>query len=74
MADPASVSVLIPACNEAGAIAGVVQAMRAAGNEVELRLYPRQGHVGLLLALAEPFRRVFRVLDDTLEFLDRAFG
>ena len=31
MADPASVSVLIPACNEAGAIAGVVQAMRAAG-------------------------------------------
>ena len=52
----------------------LAEAMRAAGNEVELRLYPRQGHVGLLLALAEPFRRVFRVLDDTLGFLERAFG
>ncbi len=52
----------------------LAEAMRAAGNEVELRLYPRQGHVGLLLALAEPFRRVFRVLDDTLGFLERVFG
>jgi acetyl esterase/lipase len=48
----------------------LAEAMRAAGNDVRLRLYPRHGHVGLLLALANPFRWLFRALDDTVEFLD----
>lgn len=49
-------------------------ALAAQGNEVTLKLYPRHGHVGVLLALARPFQRVFRVLDDTLGFLSRVFA
>ena len=49
-------------------------ALKDAGNEADVRLYPRHGHVGILLALANPFRRVFRVLDDTVAFLDHALG
>lgn len=46
-------------------------ALSRAGGEAALRLYPRYGHVGILLALAAPFRRVSRVFRDTLGFLDR---
>jgi acetyl esterase/lipase len=49
-------------------------AMRAAGNDVDLRLYRRHGHVGLLLALANPLPRVSCVLDHTVSFLDRVLG
>jgi acetyl esterase/lipase len=52
----------------------LAEAMRAAGNEATARLYPRHGHVGLLLALAHPFRRLFRVMGDTSGFLERALG
>ena len=46
-------------------------AMRAAGNMVDLRLYRRHGHVGLLLALANPFPRRSSILDDIVGFLDQ---
>lgn len=49
-------------------------ALDAAGNEVTLRLYPRHGHVGLLLGMANPFQRVGRVLQDTLDFLNRTLN
>ena len=43
--------------------------LREAGNEASVKVYRRHGHVGVLLALAEPFRRLVRVLDDTVSFL-----
>ena len=49
-------------------------AMRAADNIVDLRLYPRHGHVGLLLALANPFPRRACILDDIVAFLDQILG
>jgi acetyl esterase/lipase len=49
-------------------------AMQAVGNDATVRLYPRQGHAGVLLAMANPFCRVFGVLDDVVGFLDRALG
>lgn len=49
----------------------LAEAMKDAGNEAAARLYRRQGHVGVLLALADPFRRLFRVLDDVVGFLNR---
>jgi acetyl esterase/lipase len=52
----------------------LADALRDAGNEATARLYRRQGHVGILLALANPFRRLFRVLDDVRGFLDRVTG
>lgn len=52
----------------------LAEALRESGNEATARLYPRHGHVGILLAMANPFRRMFRVLDDAVAFLDRALG
>jgi hypothetical protein len=49
----------------------LAEAMKDAGNEAGARLYGRQGHVGVLLALANPFRRLFPVLDDVVGFLNR---
>ncbi len=48
----------------------LAEAMRDAGGQATARLYPRQGHVGVLLGLANPFRRLARVLDDTVGFVD----
>lgn len=42
--------------------------LRAAGSEVRLKLYPRLGHVGILTALAIPFRRQAPVLADVATF------
>ncbi|MEK0085554.1 alpha/beta hydrolase [Benzoatithermus flavus] len=52
----------------------LAEALRETGNEATAKLYPRHGHVGILLAMANPFRRVFRVLSDTVAFLDRVLG
>lgn len=52
----------------------LAEALAEVGGEASLRLYPRQGHVGILLALADPFRRLFRVLDDTTAFLAQALA
>jgi acetyl esterase/lipase len=49
-------------------------AMRAAENIVDLRLYRRHGHVGLLLGLANPFPRRSSILDDVVGFLDRVLS
>lgn len=43
--------------------------LRASGVPVELRGYPGIGHVGLLLALARPFRGRAPVLDDAVRFI-----
>lgn len=47
--------------------------LRAGGVPVELRSYPKLGHVGLLLALARPFRGRASVLDDVARFGDRVW-
>lgn len=46
-------------------LAGLLQ---AAGSDVRLKLYPRLGHVGILAALARPFRRQAPVLADVAAF------
>jgi acetyl esterase/lipase len=43
--------------------------LRAAGVSVDLRSYPKMGHVGLLLALARPFRGRAPVLQDVANFV-----
>lgn len=43
--------------------------LRAGGVAVSLRPYPRLGHVGILLALARPFRGRAPVLDDVAQFI-----
>jgi acetyl esterase/lipase len=45
--------------------------LTAVGAEAELRLYPRIGHVGLVTALALPFRRRAPVLADIAAFAAR---
>lgn len=42
--------------------------LRAAGSDVRLKLYPGLGHVGILTALAMPFRRRAPVLSDIADF------
>jgi len=42
--------------------------LEAAGAEVELKLYPGLGHIGILTALALPFRRKAPVLADVARF------
>lgn len=46
--------------------------LRTGGVRVELRGYPKVGHVGLLLALARPFRGRAPVLDDVTRFIAAA--
>lgn len=43
--------------------------LRAGGVPVTLRAYPKLGHVGLLLAIARPFRGRAPVLDDVARFV-----
>ena len=43
--------------------------LRTAGVPVELRAYPKLGHVGILLALSRPFRGRAPVLDDVARFI-----
>lgn len=45
--------------------------LRDSGSEVELKLYPGLGHVGILSALARPFRRRAPVLADLARFASR---
>jgi len=42
--------------------------LQAAGSPVERRRYPRVGHLGLITAIAEPFRTRAPVLDDMANF------
>jgi acetyl esterase/lipase len=42
--------------------------LRGAGGDVRLKLYPRLGHVGILTALAKPFRPQAPVLADVAAF------
>ena len=43
--------------------------LRAGGVSVNFRSYPKMGHVGLLLALARPFRSRAQVLEDVTSFV-----
>ncbi|MEN2749157.1 alpha/beta hydrolase, partial [Sphingomonas sp. T9W2] len=43
--------------------------LRAGGVAVEQHAYPRLGHIGILLALARPFRGRGPVLDDVSRFI-----
>jgi acetyl esterase/lipase len=52
----------------------LAEALRDVGSEASAKLYARHGHVGILLALANPFRRLFSVLDDAVGFLDRTLS
>lgn len=45
--------------------------LRAAGVFVERRRYPRIGHVGLVTAIARPFRHRASVLDDMVAFVQK---
>jgi acetyl esterase/lipase len=45
--------------------------LRAAGSEAEVRLYPRIGHIGMVTALALPFRHRAPVLADLADFARR---
>lgn len=46
----------------------LAERLRSAGSKAELKLYPRLGHVGILTALALPFRRRAPVLADVAAF------
>lgn len=48
--------------------------LEAVGADVELKLYPRLGHVGILTALAVPFRRKAPVLADVARFAEEVTG
>ncbi|MGE0595136.1 MAG: alpha/beta hydrolase [Hyphomonadaceae bacterium] len=55
-------------------IEGLAGAMRAAGGEVEAKIYPNLGHAGTLLALSRPLRGRAPVLADVIAFARRATG
>ena len=44
---------------------------RAVGTDVEMKLYPDVGHIGLVLALADGFRHKAPLLDDVDAFIQR---
>lgn len=48
--------------------------LRAGGVPVDLRSYPKLGHLGVLVALARPFRAKAPVLRDVGSFVTRAAG
>lgn len=48
--------------------------LEAAGVAVDLKLYPRLGHIGILTALALPFRRKAPVLADVARFARKVTG
>lgn len=49
----------------------MAKALRQNGVRVENRLYPRVGHVGLILALSRPFRWRAPVLADSIAFIEQ---
>jgi acetyl esterase/lipase len=53
---------------------GLAASLLAAGADVRLKLYPRIGHVGILTALAVPFRRQAPVLADLARFAHEVTG
>lgn len=48
----------------------LAERLQAAGSDVRLKLYPGLGHVGILTALAIPFRRNAPVLADSAAFVE----
>ena len=52
----------------------LARALAAAGVAVERKRYPKVGHVGLITAIARPFRTRAPVLDDAIAFAHRVVG
>jgi acetyl esterase/lipase len=52
----------------------LAERLRAAGVEVQDRVYPGAGHAELVLALSWPLSRRWRVLEDATQFLHRALA
>jgi acetyl esterase/lipase len=52
----------------------MASALREKGVRVENRLYPRVGHIGLILALSRPFRWRAPVLADSIAFIDQTLS
>ena len=52
-------------------LASLERAMRAAGGEVESKIYPGVDHIEIMLALSRPFRGVAPVLEDVTAFTRR---
>ena len=48
----------------------LAEKIRAAGGDVRVIVYPKRGHVGIVLALAWPFRWLAPVLDDAARFFN----
>jgi acetyl esterase/lipase len=49
----------------------LAEAIRRQGGRAETRLYEKVGHVGLVTAMAAPFRTIAPVLNDVITFIDR---
>jgi len=47
-------------------------AIRRVGGEVDVKTYERIGHIGIILALASPFRWLAATLDDIVSFIEHA--
>jgi acetyl esterase/lipase len=45
--------------------------LRAGGVKVEVKRYPDVGHIGILTAIAKPFRGKAPVVDDVAAFAER---
>jgi predicted esterase len=49
----------------------LAERLRQSGNDVELKIYPGVGHVGLITAMTPVLKRGTPVAEDVLEFLGR---
>lgn len=55
-------------------VTALAAALQAAGAEVETRVYPGIGHIGLILAVSKPFRGKAPALADAAAFFHRVLG
>ncbi len=49
----------------------LVDAVNRSGGDAVIKTYDRIGHIGIVMALASPFRWLAPVLDDVVEYLDQ---
>ena len=52
----------------------LAQLLTEAGEQADIRTYPEVGHVGILTAIAKPFRGRASVLDDLAGFAGAVTG
>lgn len=51
---------------------GLQEAIRLAGGDADIKIYENTGHVGIILALASPFRWLTPTLEDISSFIKKA--